>query len=347
MEILRNIEYAEYEDFVAAHPNGGFMQSLRWANVKDNWEYACVGSRGAGGRLSGAMLVLFRRFPFGRTLAYAPRGPVCDYGDFAVLDDLLDGADFLAKQKHAYLFRCDPCAAADNAALAAYMAKRGFVRAADTTTTQVRCNYLLDLACRSEEALFAGFKQKCRYNIRLAERRGVVCEAVGPDRLDDFYALLAETGRRDGFTIRPRAYLERLLAELGPHAQLFLCEKDGRPLSGALMVQYGGRASYLYGASASEFRNLMPCYLMQWEMIRWAKRCGCSVYDFLGIRDYRDETSREYGVYRFKSGFRGRVAEYIGEFDLVYDPLYSAVAALGQRAVNEYRNLCLQLSGET
>ena len=345
MEILRNIEYADYEAFVSHHPNGGFTQSLRWANVKDNWAYACVGSRGADGRLKGAMLVLFRRFPFGRTFAYAPRGPVCDYGDFETLDDLLDGADHLARQRRAYLFRCDPRASADDAALVEHMRSRGFAHTADAATTQVRCNYLLDLAGRGEDELFASFKPKCRYNIRLAARRGVVCAAVASDRLDDFYALLEDTGRRDGFTIRPRKYLARLLDELGDHAQLFLCEREGRALSGALMIQYGGRASYLYGASANEFRNLMPCYLMQWEMIRWARRCGCSIYDFLGVRDYRDESSREYGVYRFKSGFRGRVAEYVGEFDRVYDPLYCAVAALGRRAVNEYRNLCVQLAG--
>ena len=61
-----------------------------------------------------------------------------------------------------------------------------------------------------------------------------------------------------------------------------ICDYQGQALSGAVCVQYGGRTCYVYGASTAVHREVMPNYLMQWEMIRWALQSGCEIYDFVG-----------------------------------------------------------------
>ncbi|MBR7091978.1 MAG: peptidoglycan bridge formation glycyltransferase FemA/FemB family protein, partial [Clostridia bacterium] len=317
-----------YERFVQSHPNGSFTQSLRWTAVKEDWQHEAILSRDAQGRIRGTMLVLIKRVPVLRcTMLYAPRGPVCSYTDGETLRDLMQGVRALARQYRAYLFKCDPPFPAEDEAALAQMEALGFVRRTDLGENTVQCihNYVLDIAGRSEEELLASFHNKWRYNIRLAERKGVVCrwydaDTLG-DHMDEFYPLMRETGARDGFHIRSEAYLTGLLTRLGPqHCRLYLCYYEGRPVSGAITIQYAGKTCYVYGASATEGRSVMPNHLMQWQMIRWAVQNGDLLYDFQGIPYYYDETHPNYGVYRFKKGFNGRVLSYGGEFDLVLSP---------------------------
>jgi lipid II:glycine glycyltransferase (peptidoglycan interpeptide bridge formation enzyme) len=152
-------------------------------------------------------------------------------------------------------------------------------------------------------------------------KHGVTVEVKGHDGLDDFMRLMVTTGERDGFSIRSKGYFAQMLDSLGGHARLYMAYYDGKAVSGALTTNYGGKTCYIYGASDNAHRNVMPNYLIQWEMIRWAIGTGCTVYDFQGIDGTLDESSRLYGLYRFKRGFGGTVDELAGEFDYVYMPI--------------------------
>ena len=82
-----------------------------------------------------------------------------------------------------------------------------------------------------------------------------------------------------------------------------------------LLFRYGGRAWYMYGASRSLHRNRMPNHLLQWEVIRWARAQGCTVYDLWGAPDVLDESDSMWGVYRFKQGFGAEFVRHIGAYD--------------------------------
>jgi lipid II:glycine glycyltransferase (peptidoglycan interpeptide bridge formation enzyme) len=171
------------------------------------------------------------------------------------------------------------------------------------------------------DKIFGGFKSKWRYNIRLADRKGVSIREAGRDDLASFYDLLVETARRDGFFIRGRSYFETLWDVLHPSGMLvaFLAELAGRPIAGILLLVMGDRATYTYGASSNEHRNVMPNHMLQWHGIRWAKERGCRVYDFRGVSPVRSGNPVEpsiAGLNRFKEGFGARYVEYAGEFDL-------------------------------
>lgn len=312
----------EYENFVENHPNGNFMQSLNWTGVKIDWGYEAIIIRDGMGSIIGTALVLIREIPLvKKTFLYSPHGPVCDYTDKAVLLELTQGIEALCQKYNSFEAVIDPCITEEDTAEIDTFKSIGYEfreNAPELTTIQARNNYVLKINGRSKDELFESFHKKWRYNIRLAGRKGVECRICGCEALDDFYGLMVETGKRDGFCIRSREYFERMLENLGEHCRLYMCYYEGHPVSGAVSVQYAGKTCYVYGASTAQYRNVMPNYLMQWNMICWAVENGCQLYDFQGIPFYKDESHPNYGVYRFKKGFNGEVMTYAGEFSLCY-----------------------------
>lgn len=350
MEILRQEQYPEYEEFVSGHPRGEFMQSTRWQEVKSNWKWEAVVSRDGEGRIVGACGVLIQKMPlFGTTFLYAPRGPVCDIHDQQVLADLKSGVDQLAKIYNAHLFKMDPDVAADDQEFLRLMDKMGFARFYGPDgfeTIQARFNYRLYLQGRTEAELMAGFTQKTRYNIRVARKHGVEVRPVGPERLDDFMKIYQVTGARDGFNTRPKEYFQRMLSALGPHCRLYMGFYEGQAICGAIATNYAGKTCYVYGASDNAHRNVMPNYLMQMEMIRWAVETGCDVYDFQGISgDMENENGHMYGLYRFKRGFGGQVDELAGEFNYLYKPVTARLVDAAIKANEQLRTLRRKLKG--
>lgn len=344
MEILKKERWPEYEAFCSRSPQSCFTQSTMWPDVKVNWESEIVVSRDAAGKIVGGMLVLIQKIPLvGTSFLYAPRGPVCDLSDKKVLADLFSGADVLAKQYKAHLFKCDPDIPVSDAGFLETMKQMGFARRYGPTGfegIQVRFNYRLYLNGRTEEQVLADLTQKTRYNIRVAMKHGVEIKIAGKESLDEFMRLMDVTGERDSFSIRPKAYFARMMDALGGHIRLYMGFYNGQAVCGTIATNYGGKCCYVYGASDNAFRNVMPNYLIQWEMIRWAIGTGCAVYDFMGISgDTGNENDHLYGLYRFKRGFNGQIDELPGEFDRVYRPLAAKLVRHALRLNEALRKL--------
>jgi lipid II:glycine glycyltransferase (peptidoglycan interpeptide bridge formation enzyme) len=177
---------------------------------------------------------------------------------------------------------------------------------------------------RSEEELLKAMKQKTRYNIRLAGRKGVV---VRPGTAADFELIAEmymETAERDGFAVRPVEYYLDIWKTFYDDglAQPFLAEYEGQPLAAVIVVHRGKKAIYMYGASTDLERKRMPNYLLQWEAICWAKSQGLEIYDFWGAPDEFIESDPLWGVWRFKAGFNGQVVRHIGAWDFPARPFW-------------------------
>jgi peptidoglycan pentaglycine glycine transferase (the first glycine) len=175
----------------------------------------------------------------------------------------------------------------------------------------------------------ARMKQKTRYNIKLALKKGVVVHPS--DSLDTFYRLMQTTAGREQFGVHTLAYYRQAyeLFFLRGECELLVAEYQNQPLAALIVFAHGPRAYYFYGASASDHRDRMPTYLLQWEAMRWARSRGCSEYDLWGVPDKDEEilekefTARQdglWGVYRFKRGFGGELRRSIGPWDRVYHP---------------------------
>jgi lipid II:glycine glycyltransferase (peptidoglycan interpeptide bridge formation enzyme) len=328
-------ERARFDDAVAASPLADFMQSWEWGEVKRPSGWTPLRLLVTDGeRVRAACSVLSKvPAPGVPPLLYAPRGPVLDYADDEALRALVAGVKRHAGK--AFMLKCDPpVARADAAALE----RAGFAHAPSGAFGGVQpvAVMVLDLD-KPEDDVFAGFKNKWRYNVRLAERKGVKVREGARDDLRAFYEVLVETARRDGFLVRGRAYFETLWDELEPRGmlKLFLAEYEGRVIAGIVLLCMGGRATYVYGASSNEHRNVMPNHLVQWTAIRWARANGHRVYDFRGVSPVRDGEPVEphiAGLNRFKEGFGARYVEYAGPYDLVLRPSWYAVWKYGAPA---------------
>ena len=335
LEFLDPRNLMEYEDFVIHHPMGTFMQSYKWAKVKSNWGCSVIVSRDRDTqKIVGSVMLLSKRIPLlGASILYAPRGPLCSPDAPEVLEDLMTGVQMVAKKHNAFLLKIDPYAEETDEALIALFTNLGFryqPDQKDLTTVQTRINYVLDLTGKTAEEIFSSFHSKCRYNIRVAMRHGVQCLVQDKSHIGEFYRLYEITAQRDGFVPRPQAYFERILDSMQLNGRLYLCYYDGQAISGAIAINYGGKTCYLYGASSNEHRNVMPNYLMQWEMIQWAIETRCHTYDFQGIPFHDDPQSSYYGIYQFKKSFNGRIEKLVGDFDYVLRPsVHRAFTLLG------------------
>jgi peptidoglycan pentaglycine glycine transferase (the first glycine) len=333
-----------WNSFVAASPTGHLLQSWQWGQLKAafGWQAVRVGVED-GGRLVAGAQVLFRSllpsFPC-LSVAYVPKGPILDLGDQEVCEALLSAIHRLARQKRAVLLKIEPEMPHSPAIVRALQAW-GFCPSPQAI--QPRSTIHIDLPADLDDIL-AAMKSKTRYNVRLAERKGVLVREGTADDLPAFYRLTELTGRRDGFAVHSQEYYEtayRLFVPPGL-ARLFLAAYHDEVIAGLMAFAFGQRAWYLYGASSDRERNLMPNHLLQWQAIRWARERGCLTYDLWGIPDKVGEEPEKYnrtvtdrqgglwGVYRFKQGFGGQVVRYVGAYDYVYRP---ALAWLYNKAV--------------
>ncbi len=190
-------------------------------------------------------------------------------------------------------------------------------------------------------------KSKTRYNIRLAGRKGITVREGTPEDFAAIATMYEETATRDGFTIRPLPYYLDAWQSLydAGMAMPLIAEYEGAPVAAVVLVRFGQRTVYMYGASSERERQRMPNYLLQWEAIRWAKEQGSTVYDFWGAPSEFVEDDPLWGVWRFKDGFQGDVVWHIGAWDYPARPLlYTAYTRLlprylellrGRNAANE------------
>ncbi len=322
-------ERRRFDDFVAGHPKRHVLQTWEWGEIKSRtgwqpWRLILE----ENGEIVAAVSVLERRLPvIGIPIFYASRGPVLDPQDEQLFDAVLREIRQLAKKRGAIFLKVDPDIPSHAKALETYLRRRGF-RPAETGKgfegVQPKYVFRLDIA-PDEQTLMAQMNQKTRYNIRLAQKKGVTIRRGTREDLPAFYRVLKETTERDQFLVRAYSYFEDMYDSLVPwgFAELFIGEYEGEIIAGTLAFAIGQTAWYIYGASSNAHRNVMPNTLIQWEMIRWAKSRGCTLYDFRGVPgpSQLSEDSPLYGLYRFKKGFNGEYTEFIGEWDLVYRPV--------------------------
>jgi peptidoglycan pentaglycine glycine transferase (the first glycine) len=297
-----------------------------------------------------AALVLQRTIPirgFAAALRvlYAPKGPLLrDWGNAPLRQRVLSDLRDLGQQQRAIFIKIDPdvrlgegLPAMDNPQVdrqgdqvVSDLKAHGWLFSAEQI--QFRNTIVLDLTL-PEETLLACMKQKMRYNIRLAQRKGVTVRSGGLDDLSALYRMYAETSVRDGFVIRDESYYRQLwqifltnqpvsLPSGQPYAQVLVAEVSGEAVAALFVFYFAANAWYLFGMSRDSHREKMPNHLLQWEAIRQAKAAGCRVYDMWGAPDKFDESDPMWGVYRFKEGLGGVVVRHLGAWDLPLRPFY-------------------------
>lgn len=332
----------DIEPFIKAHSKGHYMQAPQWAKVKSNWKNEVIIAEDDLGNIKGIMSILIRKIPFFKyTMMYSPRGPVCDIDDKETFKALLDHAKLLAKTYKSYVIKLDPDIEIENKEFGQIVKEIGFKIKGISKNfegIQPRFVFRLNIKDKTEEELLQSFHQKTRYNINLASRKGVTVKIGSREDIPEFHKIMMDTGIRDKFVVRSAEYFEKMYDNMAPeHLRLYTAYYEGKMVSGTVAILYGNKVWYLYGASSNESRNVMPNYLLQWEMIKWAKESGCDIFDFRGISGDLTESNPLYGLYKFKKGFNGNLTEFVGELDFVFNPFIYFMVEKGEKTFRELR----------
>lgn len=334
---------ATWDQALLELPQPHLLQTWTWGAIKraHGWTpQRLLWHSSAGEPLAAAQVLQRTLGPPGLsfTVFYCPKGPILEWDRETLRGQVLTDLRDLAEDNSAVQLKLDPDVPVGRGvpgseeeepsplgpALEQQLAASGWQPSPEQI--QFRNTMILDLR-RSEDEILADMKQKTRYNVRLAGRRGVEIREGSLEDLDLLYDIYAETSLRDGFVIRSRDYYQTAWGEFIEKglAQPLIAEVESEPVAALIPYRFGERAWYLYGMSRDRHRKKMPNYLLQWEAIRWAKARGCTSYDLWGAPDSFDRSDPLWGVYRFKRGFRATVFRTIGAWDYTPRPLiYSA-----------------------
>ena len=329
--------------------NPHLLQCWEWAQVKTatGWQpmpYVWT-SRSAQGSIDAAAMVLKRSIPlagFARRMCvlYVPKGPLLEWEDKAVRDRVLSDLKILAKEQGAIFIKMDPDAwLGSNSPVneQAQITENGRKLRSDLEGSgwrfspdqiQFRNTVMIDLSA-SESEMLERMKQKARYNVRLAQRKGVTVRPGTSDDLEPLFRMYAETSLRDGFAIREKSYYLALWKAFlrpqagtdQPFAEPLIAEFDGRAIAAVMIFYFAGRAYYMNGMSCDAHREKMPNHLLQWEAMKRAKQFSCKTYDLWGAPGQFTESDPLWGVYRFKEGLGGRVYLGLGAWDHSPNPM--------------------------
>ncbi len=362
----------EWNRIVTSFSGAHVLQTWQWGLVKQRFGWEMLPKIWKeDGEIYAAALVLKRRIrlPLLGSLGsihYVPKGPLIrSWKDGSMVERVLGNLETLAKEQKAILIKIDPdvefahgeaefdwiseqgrrkslepketCGADDLLVgkwVVSLLIKRGWVFSREQV--QFRNTVKLDLRL-SEEELLARMKQKTRYNIRLAERKGVKVREGGVVDIPTLYRMYQETSRRDGFLIREEAYYaavwqifqeaSRFPTEqtggcmqvsppfIEPFAKILIAEVEDEPIAGLVLLIFRDKAWYMYGMSTDRHREKMPNYLLHWRAIQFLHQIGVREYDLWGAPDRFEESDPMYGVYRFKRGFGAEPIQHIGAWD--------------------------------
>ena len=278
--------------------NNQFLQSLEWEKFQKSLNRKTW-------RIEDVLIIKHDLF-FNKSYLYCPR---CSN---KISNTFLDQVKQIAKQENSIFLKIEP---EDNFQFSIFNFQKS------TKQIQPGKTVILNIT-KSEDELLNQMHNKTRYNIKLAEKKGI--EIKESDNIDSFLKLLKETAKRDGFHLHLEEYYKKMLEE--NLVKLFVAKHKNKVVAANLVCFFDKTAIYLHGASDYNHRQLMAPYLLQWKIILKAKELGLKKYDFWGI-----DEDKWPGVTRFKKGFNGKEISYPGAYDLVYSKIWYWLYKIGRK----------------
>ncbi len=318
---IREEEHALYNS-VVSHP----LQSWEWGVFRNltGMKVERIGFFD-NTKLQKGLQVTFHPIPvIGMTAGYVPKGFMPDEEQLAALRQL-------GKNNNALFIKLEPNVAQKVGAPSGHHRIAEFLQTNGAEPGRplfTRYTFQLDLT-KSEEQLFENLNQKTRYNVNLAAKKGVqIVENTSEAGLEEYLQIQAETTVRQGFFAHSPEYFRTMWKTLGSSGmmRIFQATYEGQVLVSWIMFIFNGVLYYPYGASRAVHRDLMASNLMMWEMIRFGKQQGCTLFDMWGsLGPEPNPRDPWFGFHRFKKGYGGDLVEFVGTYDLVLNPpLYKA-----------------------
>lgn len=332
--IIKTVETTFRRDFdkTAVHP----LQSWPWGEFREKLEQKVIRlGKFRGGKLISGIQISVHQIPHTPwTIGYCPRGIMLD-------KEWIEAVKTEVKKYNCIFVKFEQ-----------NVSKGPILRTQGRTLIDLGLRpgkplftpftFQLDLT-KSEDELLAGMKPKTRYNIKLAQKKGVVIEEDNSDEgFEAFQKLTEETTTRQHFYAHGRKYrklmwetmrqagIARLLVARLPQQ---LTTNNQQPfLSTWILFFFNNTGYYPYGASSSQNRELMASNLLAWEALKLAKKSGCKMFDFWGSLGPEPDTKDPwYGFHKFKEGYGGKLTEFVGTWDLVLNQGLYTIYSIGDK----------------
>ncbi len=340
---LTETEKDQYNYFVTTLESGSFLQSWEWGGWQKTLgrEIRRLKFKLESGEILGVVQLIKMPLSLGMHYWYAPYGPVMDL-KFRIEDLKLLIQELHEKFSEAVFFRFEP---KDGSAI------KNLQSATKSSNIQPAKTLVVDLQ-KSEDQLLSEMHSKTRYNIKLAQKHGVVIKdefdiSIGNGLFaKEAVDLIVGTGKRQGYKGYGKEYYTKLIDTLAVQKRgelklhIYKAVYQNKLLASAIMLDFsaqggsasgGGTRTFLFGGSSDDSKNVMAPYLMHWQAMLDAKNQGLKFYDFWGIETSGGATP---GFVRFKLGFGGIEKSYGGAYDIVNKnfsyKLYSLVRKLNR-----------------
>ena len=297
-----------------------FLQTKEWLDFQKHLGRATW--RFDNGKI--AANIVAHKLPLGRNYLYIPHGPVLNFDNFDSgvrneIDNFLAYLKDLAREERSMFVKIEPLSDSVMELIFRKRMKR-------SGSVQPQRTVILNLEL-SEEELLSRMHHKTRYNIKVAEKYGIIVK--DSNDIDEFWKLLKKTAKRDRFSSHPKDYYKKLLEYFGGDGmkvELAMAYHNDKAVAGALLMTHGDTCYYLHGASDHDARSMMAPYALHWENIKYLKARGVKYYDLWGI-----DARRWPGVTRFKLGWGGRQVEYPGSFDIPVSSIWYLIYRIARK----------------
>ncbi len=292
-------------DRIATHP----LQTPAWASFRREWGNEVLETKYG--------ILTLHKLPFTKyKIGMFIKGPM-------PISEMVEDLINLGKKENLVFIKLEPNYAVKNGEMKCADKEKNVKLLKDNgavpgKTLFTPTTFWIDLT-PSEENLMKSFSGKTRYNIRLAEKRGVtVKEDDGDVAFEKYLELTRETVSRQGFYAHSEKYhrlMWNILKKAGI-AHLLTATYQGEIITTWILFAWKDFLYYPYGASTVEHKEVMANNLMMWEAIKFGKKMGLTTFDLWG----REEGK---GFTKFKEGYNPKVIEFLGTWDLVINkPLY-------------------------
>lgn len=316
---VRTEEEEAWDKLVLQHlPGSHFMQSSAWgvSKARSQWPLSRFIAYSDNDIIP--MQVFSRTIPGLGRLYYAPGVSHIQSNQIRHIT-----SQIRQQYKRGMVFKLELYQPQDEQLISAFL-ENGWQRA---HSVQHRNTVIVNLG-DSEERLLMSYKKRARYEVRIAQRNGVVVEKCTPtpDKMSLLATLMDITAKRSGAFFRKNTYTNRYWDAFGQAGQgaLYFVRHEADVLAGAYVITYGDRAWYKDGGSVRHKVQLMGPRLLQWEIMRDLQRQGIKSYDLSGIpAESERETSSMQGLYVFKTGFSKETTTLMPALELPLGKRYS------------------------
>ncbi len=327
---------AEQINAVANHP----LQSWEWGEARKamGTEIVRIGKL-EGDTLIKSYLMTIHPIPMTKALiGYIPRSNIPD-------EELLEFLKDFAKDRQIIFVKFEPDTnKSDSAQKEIHTLQQKFNIKRSPHRLFPDWTMELDIS-PAEEELLQNLKQKTRYNIRLASKKGVVVKEMNTEEgFEIFSKLYFETTKRQNYYGHNKEY-HRIVWDNLKHtmATILVSFYENTPLGAYELFTFKNKLYYPYGGSSEEHRNVMGPNLLMWEAIRYGKSKECAVFDMWGAASPEQSQSSAFaGFTRFKEGYNAQFVEKIGSYDFIINPGMFSLYTVSYKLRNWYLSLRVQ-----